>query len=108
MRRFSRMSGVMLNSIVLVSATRALKVNTDDILKNINLEAKSGEMVALLGATGSGKTTLVNLIPRFYDVTAGSISIDDTDIREVTLASLRRQIGIVQQDVFLFYRDDKG
>jgi ATP-binding cassette subfamily B protein len=59
-------------------------------------------MVALLGATGSGKTTLVNLIPRFYDVTAGSISIDDTDIREVTLASLRRQIGIVQQDVFLF------
>ena len=78
------------------------KSKYDDILKNINLEAKSGEMVALLGATGSGKTTLVNLIPRFYDVTAGSISIDDTDIREVTLASLRRQIGIVQQDVFLF------
>ena len=78
------------------------KSKSDDILKNINLEAKSGEMVALLGATGSGKTTLVNLIPRFYDVTAGSISIDDIDIRDVTLASLRRQIGIVQQDAFLF------
>ena len=59
-----------------------------NILEDINLEAKSGEMVALLGATGSGKTTLVNLIPRFYDVTAGSITIDDIDIRDVTLASL--------------------
>jgi ATP-binding cassette subfamily B protein len=78
------------------------KSKSDDILKNIDLEAKSGEMVALLGATGSGKTTLVNLLPRFYDVTAGSISIDDIDIRDVTLASLRRQIGIVQQDAFLF------
>ena len=73
-----------------------------NILEDINLEAKSGEMVALLGATGSGKTTLVNLIPRFYDVTAGSITIDNIDIRDVTLASLRRQIGIVQQDSFLF------
>ena len=59
-------------------------------------------MVALLGATGSGKTTLVNLIPRFYDVTAGSITIDNIDIRDVTLASLRRHIGIVQQDAFMF------
>jgi len=73
-----------------------------NILENIKFEAKSGEMVALLGATGSGKTTLVNLVPRFYDVTAGSIKIDDIDIRDVTLASLRRQIGIVQQDSFLF------
>ena len=73
-----------------------------NILEDINLEAKSGEMVALLGATGSGKTTLVNLIPRFYDVTAGSITIDNIDIRDVTLASLRRQIGIVQQDAFMF------
>ncbi|MGA7844169.1 MAG: ABC transporter ATP-binding protein, partial [Dehalococcoidales bacterium] len=73
-----------------------------NILEEINLEAKSGEMVALLGATGSGKTTLVNLIPRFYDVTSGSITIDDIDIRNVTLASLRKQIGIVQQDAFLF------
>ena len=78
------------------------KKPTSNILEGINLEAKSGEMVALLGATGSGKTTLVNLIPRFYDVTAGSITIDGIDIRDVTLASLRRQIGIVQQDAFLF------
>jgi ATP-binding cassette subfamily B protein len=75
---------------------------TGNILENINLEAKPGEMVALLGATGSGKTTLVNLIPRFYDVSGGRITIDGTDIRDVTLASLRRNIGMVQQDVFLF------
>jgi ATP-binding cassette subfamily B protein len=75
---------------------------TANILEDINLEAKSGEMIALLGATGSGKTTLVNLIPRFYDVTAGSVTIDGVDIRDVTLASLRKQIGIVQQDAFLF------
>ena len=72
------------------------------VLNNINLEARPGEMVALLGMTGSGKTTLINLIPRFYDVTSGSITIDSTDIRDVTLNSLRRNIGIVQQDVFLF------
>jgi ATP-binding cassette subfamily B protein len=73
-----------------------------NILEDINIEAKSGEMIALLGSTGSGKTTLVNLIPRFYDVTSGSITIDGVDIRDVTLASLRRHIGIVQQDAFLF------
>lgn len=72
------------------------------VLKDINLEARPGEMVALLGATGSGKTTLVNLIPRFYDVTEGSISIDGVDIRDLTLHSLRSNVGIVQQDVFLF------
>lgn len=73
-----------------------------NILEDINLEAKSGEMVALLGATGSGKTTLVNLIPRFYDITSGIITIDGIDIRDITLASLRKNVGIVQQDVFLF------
>ncbi|MEM6429895.1 MAG: ATP-binding cassette domain-containing protein, partial [Deinococcota bacterium] len=61
-----------------------------------------GETVAFVGPSGAGKTTLCSLIPRFYDVTAGSISIDGMDIRDMTLASLRRQIGIVQQDVFLF------
>ena len=76
--------------------------SSGNILEGINIEAKSGEMIALLGFTGSGKTTLVNLIPRFYDVTAGSITIDGVDIRDVTLASLRRHIGIVQQDAFLF------
>jgi ATP-binding cassette subfamily B protein len=75
---------------------------TANVLENVNLEAKPGEMVALLGATGSGKTTLVNLIPRFYDISSGKITIDGVDIRDVTLASLRRNIGMVQQDVFLF------
>jgi len=72
------------------------------VLSNIQLDVKPGEMIALLGATGSGKTTLVNLIPRFYDVTEGSITIDDIDVRNVTLSSLRSNIGMVQQDVFLF------
>ncbi len=72
------------------------------VLSEITLEANPGHVVALLGAPGSGKSTIVNLIPRFYDISGGSITIDGTDIREITLASLRRNIGIVQQDVFLF------
>ncbi len=72
------------------------------VLRGIDIEAKPGEIVALLGPTGSGKTTVVNLMPRFYDVTAGRITIDGIDIRDVTLASLRRNFSIVQQDVFLF------
>jgi ATP-binding cassette subfamily B protein len=84
------------------SYTTASYESLGNILEDVSFEARVGEMVALLGATGSGKTTLVNLIPRFYDVTSGSITIDDIDIRNVTLASLRRNIGMVQQDVFLF------
>jgi ABC-type multidrug transport system fused ATPase/permease subunit len=72
------------------------------VLKHIDIEARPGELVALLGPTGSGKSTVVNLMPRFYDVTGGRITIDGIDIRDVTLPSLRRSIGIVQQDVFLF------
>jgi len=72
------------------------------VLREVDLEAHPGQVVALLGPTGSGKTTIVNLMPRFYDVTGGRITIDGIDIRDVTLASLRRNIGIVQQDVFLF------
>ncbi len=72
------------------------------VLTNINIDARPGQVIALLGPTGSGKTTIVNLLPRFYDVTDGLITIDGTDIRTVTLASLRRSIAIVQQDVFLF------
>jgi len=72
------------------------------VVHNINLAVKPGETVALLGATGSGKSTLVNLIPRFYDPTEGRILIDGKDIRDVTLESLRRQIGVVLQDTFLF------
>ena len=82
--------------------TAASYQSIGNILEDVSFEAHAGEMVALLGATGSGKTTLVNLIPRFYDVTSGKITIDGTDIRDVTLASLRQNIGMVQQDVFLF------
>ena len=72
------------------------------VLEKFSLDVEPGKIVALLGPPGSGKTSIVNLIPRFYDVTGGSITIDGADIRDATLASLRRNIGIVQQDVFLF------
>lgn len=72
------------------------------VLKNVSFEAEPGKVIALLGAPGSGKSTVVNLLPRFYDVTSGRITIDGIDIRDVTLKSLRKNIGIVQQDVFLF------
>ncbi len=72
------------------------------VLKGISFEAHAGEVIALLGATGSGKSTVINLIPRFYDPTSGRILIDGRDIREVTLNSLREQIGIVLQDTTLF------
>ena len=71
-------------------------------LEGINLSVESKKVIAILGAPGSGKSTMVHLIPRFYDVTEGSLTIDGDDIREVTLESLRRNIGIVQQDVFVF------
>ena len=72
------------------------------VLSGINIDAKPGQVIALLGPTGSGKTTVVNLLPRFYDVSEGRITIDGKDIRDVTLASLRRCMTIVQQEVFLF------
>ncbi|AGC68683.1 multidrug resistance ABC transporter ATP-binding and permease protein [Thermoclostridium stercorarium subsp. stercorarium DSM 8532] len=73
-----------------------------EVLKNINLTIPKGKTVALVGPSGSGKTTFCNLIPRFYEVDEGSITIDGKDIRKVTLESLRRNIGMVQQDVYLF------
>jgi ATP-binding cassette, subfamily B, bacterial len=72
------------------------------VLRGINLSITPGETVAFVGRSGAGKTTLCSLLPRFYDVDAGRITIDGYDIRDLTLTSLRRQIGIVQQDVFLF------
>ena len=73
-----------------------------DVVNNMNLHVKAGETLAVVGASGGGKTTVCQLIPRFYDVSSGSIKIDGVDIRDVTKNSLRENIGIVQQDVFIF------
>jgi len=78
-------------------------VTGNPVLEHINLDIAPGTVVALVGPTGVGKTTLVNLIPRFYDVLEGSITLDGHDIRDLTLKSLRQQISIVLQDVFLFH-----
>ncbi|CAN5464877.1 ABC transporter ATP-binding protein [soil metagenome] len=72
------------------------------ILRDINLDLPAGETVAFVGPSGAGKTTITSLLPRFYEIDRGSITIDGIDIRDMTLSSLRREIGIVQQDVFLF------
>ena len=97
------------NAMELPPITSGIKIqdvyfsyNDTPTLKNINLEIKAGEAVAFVGMSGGGKTTLVNLIPRFYDVTGGSIAIDGHDIRDVTMKSLRGQIGIVTQQTILF------
>ncbi|MFS0576261.1 ABC transporter ATP-binding protein [Sporosarcina sp. 179-K 3D1 HS] len=76
--------------------------NNKPVLQNISLTIKAGQTVAFVGPSGAGKTTICSLIPRFYDVQEGKITIDGLDIRQMTQKSLRRQIGIVQQDVFLF------
>ncbi|GHO80506.1 ABC transporter ATP-binding protein [Ktedonobacter sp. SOSP1-85] len=78
------------------------KEDHKDVVKNLSLRVRAGEYVALVGPSGVGKTTICSLIPRFYDVSAGKILLDGHDIRDVTLRSLRRNIGIVQQDVYLF------
>ena len=75
---------------------------TRDVLKDISFTARRGETIALVGPPGSGKSTLVHLIPRYYDVSAGAISIDGQNVAEVTLESLRRNVAVVQQDSFLF------
>ncbi len=72
------------------------------VLENLSLEAKRGEIVALVGPSGAGKTTVLNLIPRFYDVSSGRVTIDDRDVRKLTLVSLRAQIALVTQEPFLF------
>ena len=72
------------------------------VLHDINLEVKAGEVLAVVGSSGAGKSTLVHLIPRFFDVSGGRILIDDNDVRDVTLESLRSQIGIVTQETVLF------
>ena len=74
----------------------------EPVLRDVSLEAQPGQTIALVGPTGAGKTTIINLIPRFFDVEEGAVLIDGYDVRDVTQASLRRQIGIVLQDTFLF------
>ena len=81
----------------------AFSYESNPVLRDISLMAKKGEVVALVGSSGAGKTTLVNLIPRFYDVTSGAILIDGTDVRDVRLRSLRAQIAIVTQENILFH-----
>lgn len=73
-----------------------------NILENMNLHVKPGETIALVGPTGAGKTTIINLITRFYDVTGGSVKIDGNDVRKVTLESLREEVGVLMQDPFIF------
>ncbi len=80
----------------------------ETVLHNIDLEIKKGEIVAIVGPSGAGKTTLVNLVPRFYDPTAGAISMDGLDLKKVTLKSLRDQIGVVTQEMLLFNDTIKG
>lgn len=74
----------------------------EPVLKGVSFTAEQGQMIAIVGPTGAGKTTIINLIPRFYDVTGGVVKIDGVDVRDVTFESLRSQIGIVLQDTFLF------
>jgi len=76
--------------------------NGQEVLHDIHIDAQPGQIIAILGATGSGKSTILHLLPRFYDVTSGRILIDGHDVQDVTLASLRRNVGLVLQDVFLF------
>src|SRR5262249_19812641 len=76
--------------------------SSEPVLSNVSFEAQPGQTIALLGATGSGKTTIINLIPRFYDASSGAVVIDGKDVRDVMLDSLRSQIGIVLQETNLF------
>lgn len=77
-------------------------IEGEEVIKGINLNVKAGETIAIVGATGAGKSTIINLLNRFYEIDSGDISVDGTNINEFTLESLRRQIAIVLQDVFLF------
>ena len=89
-------------NIVFENVSFRYNEGSDKVLSHVDLNIEAGSYYALVGSSGAGKTTLCSLIPRFYDVTGGKITIDGTDIRDVTLKSLRNNIGIVQQDVYLF------
>lgn len=87
--------------VELVNVSAAYKPD-EPVLKKVNLTVEPGQTVAIVGPTGAGKTTIINLLPRFYDVTGGAVLIDGIDVRDVSAASLRQQIGVVLQDTFLF------
>ena len=91
-----------INGLVKFTGTMAAYKKDEPVLKGITFAAQPGQTIAIVGPTGAGKTTIINLIPRFYDVTGGSVTIDGIDVRDVTTDSLRKQIGIVLQDTFLF------
>ena len=91
-----------ITGLVTFKDAKAAYKKDEPVLKGINFTAQPGQTIAIVGPTGAGKTTIINLIPRFYDVTDGAVTIDGIDVRDVTAASLRRQIGIVLQDTFLF------
>lgn len=95
--------GALRGDIVFDNVSFAYEADKD-ALHGISFEAKAGQIVALLGSTGSGKTTLVNLLPRFYDYTGGKITLDGVDLKDYSRGFLRRQIGIVEQEPFLFSR----
>jgi ATP-binding cassette subfamily B protein len=101
--RFSYPKGSDISLASLESAARPEIAESGEILKGISLTAQSGSLTALVGPSGAGKTTIGALLPRLYDVTGGSISIDGVDIREITLNSLRDSIGVVMQDSHLFH-----
>jgi ATP-binding cassette subfamily B multidrug efflux pump len=87
--------------VELINASAEYEVGVP-VLKNVSFKVEPGQTIAIVGPTGAGKTTIINLLPRFYDVTGGAVKIDDIDVRDVKAASLRRQIGLVLQDTFLF------
>ncbi len=90
------------NGTISFNDVRFAYVKDEEVLKGISFEVNAGETVAIVGATGAGKSTIINLLNRFYDINSGTIKIDDTDIKAMTLTSLRSQIAVVLQDVFLF------
>jgi ATP-binding cassette, subfamily B, bacterial MsbA len=95
--------GGFTREIVFQDVSFRYEPGTPAVLENISFKATKGEVIAVVGSSGAGKTTLVNLIPRFYEVSGGSIRVDDVDVRELTLRSLRGQIAIVTQDNILFH-----
>lgn len=95
--------GTIKGDVVFEDVTFAYKTGNRNVLNHLDFHVNSGELVALVGPSGGGKTTLANLIPRFYDVNEGSIKVDGVDVRKISLQSLRQNIGIVFQDVYLFW-----